>query len=101
MNELRGLGLTDYEEKTYVALLRSGPVGATKISEKSGIPRTKIYPTLKSLEKQGFVEMLKTRPMSFNAIEPRIAIWKYTKNLVREREESGARAIEKLEKLKV
>ena len=101
MNELRRLGLTNYEEKAYVALLKSGPMIAAKASEKSEIPRTKIYPTLKSLEKYGFVEILQTKPMSFKAIEPRIAIWNYTKNLVREREESGAKAIDKLEQSRV
>lgn len=52
VEKLKRVGLTEYEAKAYLALLNAHLSTATQISEKSGVPRTKIYAVLESLEKQ-------------------------------------------------
>ncbi|MBN2518561.1 MAG: TrmB family transcriptional regulator, partial [Candidatus Altiarchaeota archaeon] len=81
MDELIKLGLTEYEERTYVALLRFGPMTATETGLKSKVPRTKVYPTIERLRELGFVEIQQRKPLTFRAIEPRIAVWKYIKGM--------------------
>lgn len=47
------IGLTEYEAKVYLALLEVHLNTATKVSEKSGVPRTRIYSVLESLARKG------------------------------------------------
>ncbi len=53
--ELQSFGLTQYEAKTYLALLRLGRSNAYKISKTAGIPRTRIYDILDTLAERGVV----------------------------------------------
>jgi len=43
VEKLKRVGLTEYEAKAYLCLLRNHLNSATKLSKKSGVPRTKIY----------------------------------------------------------
>ncbi|WP_018704132.1 helix-turn-helix domain-containing protein [Anaeromusa acidaminophila] len=47
--ELQTFGLTQYEAKTYLALLRLGRSNAYKVSKTAGVPRTRIYDILNAL----------------------------------------------------
>jgi len=67
---LRGLGLTDYESKTYIALVAMGSGSAEEAGEAAGIPRTSSYKVLQSLEAKGFVESVKGRPVIFSPVPP-------------------------------
>jgi len=42
IEKLQKVGLTEYEAKAYVGLLSDHLSTATKLSEKSGVPRTRI-----------------------------------------------------------
>jgi len=64
-NALRELGLTDYEAKAYLALIEHGALAASRISEDAGVPYSKIYETLSSLEKKGWVEIESGRPSKY------------------------------------
>lgn len=59
---LRELGLTDYETRAYVALLESGVLTASQVSENAGVPYSKVYETLTSLERKGWIETERGRP---------------------------------------
>ncbi|MCX6668476.1 MAG: TrmB family transcriptional regulator, partial [Methanothrix sp.] len=59
---LRKLGLTEYEAKTYAALVGLGEATARGVHEKSGVPRTRIYDILRDLEGKGFVEFIHGSP---------------------------------------
>jgi len=48
VEKLQRIGLTEYEAKTYLTLLSTHLNTATKVAEKSGVPRTKIYMVLES-----------------------------------------------------
>ena len=43
VEKLQRIGLTEYEAKAYLALLRDHLNSATKLFEKSGVPRTNLF----------------------------------------------------------
>ncbi len=59
---LRELGLTGYETRAYLALLEGGVLTASQVSENAGVPYSKIYETLTSLERKGWIETEHGRP---------------------------------------
>lgn len=59
---LREIGLTDYETRAYLILLERGVMIASEVSEHGGVPYSKIYETLNSLERKGWIEAEKGRP---------------------------------------
>jgi sugar-specific transcriptional regulator TrmB len=70
VEKLQRVGLTQYEAKAYLALLNTHLSTATKIAEKSGVPRTKIYSVLEALKHKGWVRVYSGVPLLFKAIEP-------------------------------
>ena len=77
---LSEIGLTDYEIRAYMELLKYDETNAKTIYTKANIPFGKIYSTLDSLNGKGFVEVLNTKPKKYRAVEPEIALKKYTQN---------------------
>ncbi len=67
---LRNMGLTNYEIRAYVALNSIISGTASEISVAANLPRPKIYETLKTLEKKGFVEINRSKPLKFIVIPP-------------------------------
>jgi sugar-specific transcriptional regulator TrmB len=57
VEKLQRVGLTQYEAKAYLALLNTHLSTATKVAEKSGVPRTKIYSVLEALKHKGWVRV--------------------------------------------
>lgn len=55
VQELKKLGFNEYEAKSYVSLVKQGPVTAYQVSKDSGIPRARIYDVLSSLVEKGIV----------------------------------------------
>lgn len=70
VEKLRRVGLTTYEAKAYLALLNTHLSTATRVSEKSSVPRTKIYAVLEALRNKGWVRVYSGVPLLFQAIEP-------------------------------
>ena len=70
VEKLHQVGLTEYEAKTYLALLNTHLSTATGVSEKSGVPRTKIYSVLELLKNKGWVRVYSGVPLLFKAVEP-------------------------------
>jgi sugar-specific transcriptional regulator TrmB len=70
VEKLQRIGLTEYEAKAYLALLNTHLSTATKVSEKSGVPRTKIYTVLEALKQKGWVRVYSGVPLLFKAVEP-------------------------------
>ena len=52
---LEKIGLTSYETKTYTSLLKNGELTASDLSTKSGVPYSKIYEVLGTLEEKGWI----------------------------------------------
>ena len=70
VEKLRQVGLTEYEAKAYTALLNTHLSTATKVSEKSGVPRTRIYQVLEQLQQKGWIHIISGVPLLFKAVEP-------------------------------
>jgi len=70
VEKLELIGLTEYEAKVYLALLEVHLNTATKVSEKSGVPRTRIYSVLESLARKGWVRIYSGVPLLFKATAP-------------------------------
>jgi sugar-specific transcriptional regulator TrmB len=70
VEKLQKIGLTEYEAKAYMGLLNVHLSTATQLSEKSGVPRTKIYSVLESLAQKGWVKIYSGIPLLFKAVDP-------------------------------
>jgi sugar-specific transcriptional regulator TrmB len=71
---MEDLGLTSYEIRVYVSLLGSGSMTAADISKRSGVPYSKIYEVLNSLEDKGWLESDSSRPQNFYPKSPSTAL---------------------------
>jgi sugar-specific transcriptional regulator TrmB len=71
---LQEFGLTDYEIRSYTSLLEIGPATASELGEASGVPYSKIYEVLGSLEKKGWIEMEHGRPSRYYPKPPSVAM---------------------------
>lgn len=67
---LREIGLTSYETRAYLALIQSGVMTASHVSESSEVPYSKIYETLNSLQRKGWIETEKGRPTQYYPKSP-------------------------------
>jgi sugar-specific transcriptional regulator TrmB len=67
---LKEAGLTEYESKAYTCLTRYGVLDGPEISEKTGIPRTRVYDTLSSLKEEGLISKVGENPKKYSAVDP-------------------------------
>ncbi|HOK06131.1 MAG TPA: helix-turn-helix domain-containing protein [Syntrophales bacterium] len=65
---LRGMGLTLYEARAYLALLQKSPSHGNDISRRSGVPGPKIYETLNRMTVKGLVSTLNTDPQLYTPL---------------------------------
>lgn len=79
--------LNIYETKVWLALLGRGIASAGEIAEMSGVPRSRTYDVLESLEKQGFAIMKLGKPVKYIAVKPAIILDKLKTNAQRSAEE--------------
>ena len=75
-NALKDLGLTEYEAKVYITLVRLNSGNASEIAHESDVPRPKIYETLSELEKKDLVEIQYGKPRRYRPTTPEVAIEK-------------------------
>jgi sugar-specific transcriptional regulator TrmB len=54
--KLTQCGLSEYEAKAYIALLRENPASAYEIAKNSGIPTSKIYEVINKLESRSMIQ---------------------------------------------
>ena len=59
---LEKIGLTGYEIKTFAALLNTGEITASDLSQKCWVPYSKIYEVLGGLEEKGWIGSDNSRP---------------------------------------
>ena len=79
--------LNIYETKVWLALLSKGVSSAGEVAELSGVPRSRTYDVLESLEKRGFVIQKLGKPVKYIAVKPNIVIEKLKNNTVKYAEE--------------
>ena len=71
---LENIGLTSYEIRSYTTLLKEREINASEISEKSGVPYSKIYEVLGMLEEKGWIGSDDSRPTKYFAKSPTTAL---------------------------
>ncbi|MBF6570138.1 MAG: TrmB family transcriptional regulator [Candidatus Binataceae bacterium] len=72
--ELQALGFSDYEARTYIALLQSSPATAYEISRAAGLPRANTYGALESCTNKGAVQPFSQGPVRYIPVDPRVLL---------------------------
>ena len=85
--------LNIYEVKIWTALLSRGIASAGELADISGVPRSRCYDVLESLEKKGFIIMKIGKPIKYLAVNPD-TILERVKNSIKEESETTAGQIE-------
>ena len=79
--------LNIYETKVWLALLGKGTASAGEIAEISGVPRSRTYDVLESLEKKGFAIVKIGKPLRHIGVKPRMILEKLKNDVRRNAEE--------------
>ena len=98
VGSLEELGLSRYEAGAYLTMIRKGPLAASEISYYANLPRTKVYSTLKKLEKKKLSVVSQSKPLICSAISPDEAFMDRVK-LYERRFRDMKRVVEKLQKI--
>src|SRR5210317_2383242 len=73
--------LNIYEVKIWTALLSRGIATAGELADISGVPRSRCYDVLESLEKKGFIIMKIGKPIKYIAVQPEEIVERVKKDL--------------------
>jgi len=84
----RDFNLNIYEVKIWSSLLSRGIASAGELADISGVPRSRCYDVLESLEKKGFIIMKIGKPIKYIAVQPEEIVERVKKNLRKESEVS-------------
>ena len=79
--------LNIYETKVWLALLGKGTASAGEIATISGVPRSRTYDVLESLEKKGFAIVKLGKPVKYLGVKPKAILEKLKNNVRRNAEE--------------
>ncbi len=79
--------LNIYETKVWFALLSKGIASAGEIAEISGVPRSRTYDVLESLEKQGFAIVKIGKPVKYISVKPTEVVEKMKNKVMNEAQE--------------
>jgi HTH-type transcriptional regulator, sugar sensing transcriptional regulator len=101
-NELPGnleeFGLSKYEARAYLTMIGKGSLAASEIAYYANLPRTKIYQTIKKLEKKRLAVISKQKPLICSAIPPEEAFSEIV-NLHERRVKNMKKIIDRLQKI--
>ncbi|MBI4017448.1 MAG: TrmB family transcriptional regulator [Candidatus Aenigmarchaeota archaeon] len=91
------LGLSEYEARTYAALLRAPEATGPWISHNSGVPLSKVYEVLNRLYKKGFVLFNPdSRPRMYKAFDPQLVLETFVETQKSLMDEAKAHLVSKL-----
>ena len=68
LEKMMEYGLTEYEARTYLALLHLGVASARDVANLSRVPRTKIYSVLDDLHAKQLAEIIPERPKKYGVV---------------------------------
>jgi sugar-specific transcriptional regulator TrmB len=98
IGNLEEFGLSQYEARAYLTMIGKGSLSASEIAYYSHLPRTKIYLTLKKLEKKGLSVISQQKPLICSAINPTEAFDEIV--IIQEQKmRNMKRVVEKLQKI--
>ena len=67
---LEEFGLSTYEARAYLTMIGKGSLAVSEIAYYANLPRTKVYQTVKKLEKKKLAVISKQKPLICSAIPP-------------------------------
>ena len=73
--------LNIYEVKIWTSLLTRGIASAGELADISGVPRSRCYDVLESLEKKGFIIMKIGKPIKYLVVEPEVILERVKRNI--------------------
>lgn len=79
--------LNIYEAKVWLALLSKGIASAREVADLSGVPRSRTYDVLESLEKRGFAITKIGKPVKYISVKPTEIIEKMKSNVMTDAQE--------------
>ena len=79
--------LNIYETKVWLALLSKGIASAKEVADLSGVPRSRTYDVLESLEKRGFAITKVGKPVKYISVKPVEVIEKMKNETIQEAQE--------------
>lgn len=95
---LEEFGLSKYEARAYLTIIGKGSLAASEIAYYANLPRTKVYQTIKKLEKKRLAVISKQKPLICSAIPPEEAFAELL-SLHERRVKNMKKIIEQLQKL--
>lgn len=74
INDLKQLGFTEYEARTYLTLLEDFPATAYEVAKEGGLPRANVYTAFEALGKFGAVQAVSKNPVRYVPVDPKIVM---------------------------
>jgi HTH-type transcriptional regulator, sugar sensing transcriptional regulator len=99
VDQLNGLGLTAYESKAYLALIRRDYSTAVDVARVAGLPRQRVYDVMESLVEKGLASSHPGRPVKYTPAAPNQAIERLVgdrRQALADLEEAAIAAVEQL-----
>ncbi len=84
--QLRSFGLSTYEARAYVTLLRTGAAEATTVAREADVPSGRIYDVLNTLVDRNLLHVREGRPKRYHALPPKVALQNLLDQRKREQE---------------
>lgn len=97
-SSLEEFGLSKYEARAYLTILGRGSLAASDLAYYANLPRTKVYQTVKKLEKKRLAVVSKQKPLICSAIPPEEAFGEIV-SLHERRVKNMSKIVERLQKL--
>jgi sugar-specific transcriptional regulator TrmB len=100
VSQLNQLGLTTYEAKAYIALIRRGYSTAAEVARLAAVPRQRIYDVLATLVEKGLASTRPGRVVKYTAAPPDTAIERMVadhRQRLHQMERNAAQMIKQLE----
>jgi sugar-specific transcriptional regulator TrmB len=98
IGSLEEFGLSKYEAGAYLTMIGKGSLAASEIAYYANLPRTKVYSTLKKLEKKRLSVISQRKPLICSAIPPEEAFNEIVK-LHERRLKNMKKIVDKLQKV--
>jgi HTH-type transcriptional regulator, sugar sensing transcriptional regulator len=95
---LEEFGLSKYEARAYLTMIGKGSLAVSEIAYYANLPRTKVYQTVKKLEKKKLAVISKQKPLICSAIPPEEAFTEIV-NLHDSRVKTMRRIVNSLQKI--
>jgi sugar-specific transcriptional regulator TrmB len=95
---LEEFGLSKYESRAYLTMIGKGSLAVSEIAYYANLPRTKVYQTVKKLEKKRLAVISKQKPLICSAIPPEEAFSEIV-NLLERRVKNMRKIVDRLQKI--